>query len=928
MSTSYNWHMLSKGAVLHRAGVNETRGLTTAEAEKRLAAFGPNKLMEKAARPRWRLFLEQFQDFMVLIMLAAAGISFVLGEKADVLAILAIVFLNAILGYIQEAKAESSLAALKELTAPTSRVIRDGTIKTIKAERLVPGDILLLESGDRVPADVRLLESFSLAVDESPLTGESLPVNKSADWLGKGDEAPGDRRNMLHMGTTVVRGHGRGVVVQTGMSTQIGEIAGLVQESAPGPTPLQVRLEQLGRVLVLVCLSVVLVVFFTGVWQGASAYTMFLTAVSLAVAAIPEGLPAVVTIALAIGVQRMIRRRAIVRRLPAVETLGCATVICSDKTGTLTKNEMTVIGLVGLHGGLKVGGSGYEPKGEFFSQPEGEAAVKQPTSAVRPIDPGRHPDWHMALLISALCNHAVIRRENGKIKPYGDPTEAALAVLAMKAGLDPEQLRKKYPPIAEIPFDAERKRMSVVVDYHGRRSLVKGAPGIILERSTHTLENGRVRLLSTTEKNRLKAKAAMLAGEAWRVLALAYRDLPPGHSLGEPPPEELLERKLVFVALVYMMDPPRPEVRRAVQLARSAGVRTIMVTGDHQETALAVARQLGLAGTGQVLTGEEIDRLDDERLKQLLPKVNVFARVSPRHKLRIVRTLRAMNEVVAMTGDGVNDAPAVKEADIGIAMGQAGTDITKETSSMILADDNYATIVAAIEEGRGIYDNIRKFIRYLLASNTGEVLTMFTAALAGLPLPLLPVQILWMNLVTDGLPAVALGLDPPDKGVMMRPPRRPDEGVFSRRLHWKILLRGLLISFCTLAVFQFALISRPGELSYAQTMAFTTLVTSQLLYVFQCRSEYRSLFEVGLFTNGKLLGAVAVSLAMQLTVIYLPAASRLFYTTPLQAADWALILAAGSWTIMLEGLLRFIRSKVRRHLSLLRVQARSQGAYR
>lgn len=906
--TNHKWHVLSQENVLQKIGSNAKIGLTKREASARLRANGYNKLHEHPKRAAWQLFLAQFQDLMVIILLVAAGISAFIGEQADVWAILAIVIVNALLGFIQERRAEASLAALKQLTAPTSRVLRDGVLITVKAEELVVGDIVELESGDRVPADIRLLISYSLAVNESPLTGESLPVSKDATWQAGGSEPIGDRRNMLFMGTTIVRGRAKSVVVATGMDTQIGEIAGLLQEGEQGRTPLQLRLEQLGKALVIACLLVVGMVFAAGVIQGASVYIMFLTAVSLAVAAIPEGLPAVVTIALAIGVQRMIKRKAIVRRLPAVETLGCATIICSDKTGTLTRNEMTVVSLLDLKREVHISGAGYNCQGKFT----------QNTSA--PIDPCADSVWRTALVAGALCNHAFLHRDKGKKDPVaiGDPTEAALVVMAAKGGIDVARLRADHPVLAELPFDSDRKRMSVVVNWHGRRSVVKGAPDVIIDRCTHILQNGRVELLGPLQKRQLRAKAAELAANALRLLALAYRQLPHGF-ISDPPQEELVEQNLIFIALTAMADPPRDDVKRAIRIAAGAGVRTVMVTGDHKQTAVAIGRQLGIGSNALALTGDDLDKLDEENFLKSLQRVSVFARVSPRHKLRIVRGLQHLGHIVAMTGDGVNDAPAVKEADIGVAMGISGTDVTKEASSMVLADDNYVTIVAAIEEGRGIYENIRKFIRYLLACNVGEVLTMFITAVAGLPMPLLPIQILWMNLVTDGLPAVALSVDPPDTNVMNRPPRQPKEGVFAHGLHLKILMRGSLIGFCTVALFVLALCMRPGELGWAQTMTFTTLVTSQLLYVFQCRSEYRSIFDIGLFSNPYLLFASGLSFLMQLAVIYSPAAANIFHTTPLGMADWLLIAIASGWSIVLEGILRLLRIKWRRHIAVLRI---------
>jgi Ca2+-transporting ATPase len=906
MST-IQWHTLSAAQVQLELQLDPSHGLSQAEAKHRLTRYGPNKLTETPRKPAWRMFIAQFQDFMVQILLAATAISALLGEKVDAIAILAIVIVNAILGYVQEARAEASLVALKKLAAPRALVLRQQEPVTLPAEELVPGDVVDLESGDRVSADMYLLNATALAVDESLLTGESQAVSKKTPWVGGINTALGDRKNMVFMGTAIVRGRARGIVVATGMQTQIGEIAGLIQEAEAGETPLQKRLSQLGKWLVLGCLAVVSLVFAAGVLQGMPVYQMFLTGVSLAVAAIPEGLPAVVTIALAVGVQRMIKRQAIVRRLPAVETLGCATVICSDKTGTLTKNEMTVVRLVALHKEVHISGVGYDTQGGFLEQ-------------AKPIDPLADPDWRTALYIACLCNHARVLKPQASNKPHqviGDPTEAALMVMAAKGGVDVDALRKQYPSRYEIPFDSDRKRMSVIVPWQGLRNAIKGAPDIILERCTHTLKNGSVVLLSTNERSYLRQKATELGSQALRVLALAYRPLYT-NQLRSPATEDSLEQGLIFVALSAMIDPPRPEVKHAIRTAQRAGIRTVMVTGDHKATAAAIGRQLGLA-YDKVITGDELDRMSDEELTRVVGDTSIYARVSPRHKLRIVRALRNRKEIVAMTGDGVNDAPAVKEADIGIAMGLTGSDVTKEASGMVLADDNYATIVAAVEEGRGIYDNIRKFIRYLLACNVGEVLTMLLATVSGMPLPLIPIQILWMNLVTDGLPAIALSVDPPDTDVMLRPPRRANESVFARGLYRKIIIRGTLIGILTVGVFTLARFMQPHNLAWAQTMAFTSLVMAQLFYVFQCRSEYRSVFDVGLFSNIYLDITVLISVGMQLGVIYLPLGQRVFHTIPLSLQDWGVALLFSGWSIMTEGVLRTLRLHWRRHVAMVRV---------
>ena len=883
------WHQMSAAEAVRRTATDPERGLSDAEARRRLAQHGPNRLPEHEGESPLTLFLKQFQDLMVLVLLGAALVSALLGELLDAAAIFVIVLLNGVLGFVQEYRAERSLLALQKLTAPTARVVRDGLERIVPAEELVPGDVVVLSEGDRVPADGRLIEAHALSVDESLLTGESAPVAKDAACVHPAGTGLADRTNMVFMGTAVARGRGVYVVTGTGINTEIGQIAGMIQEAEPQATPLQRRLEQLGRVLVLASLAIVAVVFAAGVLQGFPVYRMFLVAVSLAVAAIPEGLPAVVTIALALGVQRMLRRRAIVRRLPAVETLGCATVICSDKTGTLTRNEMTVtrLWLAGRH--VAVTGTGYTPEGEFRA------------GDVR-LDPSREPDLSLALRIAATCNHARLQRapDGTGWQALGDPTEVALVVAAAKAGITPA--RRNI--VGELPFDGVRKRMSVLLREGERFVLMtKGAPEVLLPRCETWRRDGRVEPLRHEDRRAILAAMEEMARQALRVLAVAYAEKPPGPV--PPQLDEGWERGLVFVGLIGMIDPPRPEARAALRKAQQAGVRTVVITGDHRDTAAAIARELGIVRElSEVATGAELDQWSAAELEEAVRRVHVFARVSPEHKLRIVQALKRQGEVVAMTGDGVNDAPALKEADIGVAMGLTGTDVTRDAADMVLADDNYATIVAAIEEGRGIYDNIRRFIRYLLGCNVGEVLTMFGAALAALPLPLSPLQILWINLVTDGLPAIALGLTQPDDDIMRRPPRSPKEGVFSRGLHLKVLGRGLLIAASTLAVFILALQDPRADEVRARTLAFTTLVLTQLVYAFQCQSEHHSVFEVGLRRNPRLVAAAGTSLGMHLAVLYVPLLQPVFGVVPLDGADWLLVALFSTWDLILEALLR------------------------
>ena len=884
------WFALTGGKVLEYFKVDPVQGLTQREAEKRLGRIGPNLLKEEKKPSLISKFLEQFKDFMVLVLLGATVISFLLQEYSDALVIVIIVFLNACLGFFQEFKAEKSLEALKKLAAPSAHVLRGRESRTVSAREVVPGDIVYLEAGDKVPADVRLLEVTNLAVDESALTGESEAVNKNVLPLtGVRELSPGDLKNMAFMGTVVARGRGTGVVVATGMQTEMGKIAHMIQHTETEITPLQRRLASLGKILVTVCLVICAAVVALGIMRGEAVYKMFLAGVSLAVAAIPEGLPAVVTIALALGVQRMIKRKAIVRKLPAVETLGCATVICSDKTGTLTQNKMTVRQIYTGGNLYRVEGEGYDPHGKIFL-------------GSREVQPKKDSSLRLLMGISALCSNARLTRgsvsisskwRSGKTSTWeiqGDPTEGALLVASAKGGFWREEIEKRERRIEEFPFDSERKRMTVVYEnlQKERKAYTKGAPDVILELCTHYLDNGRVRALDYSLKKEIMKKNSSLASQALRNLAFAYRDLPSDSKLSLN--ENQVERELIFVGIMGMIDPPRPEVFPAVQKCRKAGIKTVMITGDHQNTALAIARSIDLIPPdGKTVTGDDLNRLSDRQLEERADQIYVYARVSPAHKLRIVRALKNRGHVVAMTGDGINDAPAVKEADIGIAMGISGTDVTKEAASLVLADDNFSTIVSAIEEGRNIYNNIRKFIRFLLSCNIGEIFTMFFALLIGLPLPLRPIQILWINLVTDGLPAMALGVEPPEKGIMKIPPRQKEEGIFARGLWQKILNRGSIIGLLTLVSF-YAGFSATGELDRARTMAFVTLILLQLVHVFDCRSEHLPFWKVSLKTNLYLLGAVSISLGMLLAVIYWPFLQGIFRTTHLTAEEWFLVV--------------------------------------
>ncbi|WP_339264329.1 calcium-translocating P-type ATPase, SERCA-type [Geobacillus sp. FSL K6-3411] len=870
------WHMLAANDVAHETKTNVTAGLTATEAEKRLRQFGYNELAEGKATPAIAVFFRQFQDFMVLVLLLATIISAFLGEYVDAVAIVVIVIMNAVLGFIQERRAEKSLAALKQLSAPQAMVLRDGEWVKIQARELVVGDIVKLTSGDRVGADIRLIEANGLEIEESALTGESVPVAKSAAPLLTEQASLGDLHNMAFMGTLVTRGIGVGIVIATGMKTAMGQIATMLEEADAGLTPLQRRLEQLGKILLIVALALTAAVVAVGVVQGHDLYEMFLAGVSLAVAAIPEGLPAIVTVVLALGVQRMIKRNAIVRKLPAVETLGCASVICSDKTGTMTENMMTVTQLWAGGRTFSVSGVGLETDGEFSERN-------------RTVDPHRAPALGRLLTMAVLCNSSELKEQNGRRYVDGDPTEGALLVAAEKAGMKKGELLRDYVIEREFPFDSERKMMTVIVrDRNGRRfSVTKGAPDVLLERATRLEWNGREQALTPAWKEAVEKAVHQMAASALRTIAVAYRPLTDNEKIQS---EEEAETRFIFLGVAGMIDPPRPEVKEAVARCKEAGMKTVMITGDHVLTAKAIAKQLGvLPPDGKVMDGATLSRLSVDELEREIDDIYVFARVAPEHKLKIVNAFKRRGHIVAMTGDGVNDAPAIKAADIGVAMGRSGTDVAKEAASLVLLDDNFATIQAAIEEGRNIYENIRKFIRYLLASNVGEILVMLFAMLLALPLPLVPIQILWVNLVTDGLPAMALGLDRPEENVMKRPPRRPDEGVFARGLGWKIISRGFLIGLVTLAAFMTAYERSGHELAYAQTAAFATLVLAQLVHVFDCRCE-RSIFDRNPLGNGYLVAAVIVSLLLLFVVIYYPPLQTVFHTEPLAALDWLLIV--------------------------------------
>jgi Ca2+-transporting ATPase len=882
------WHALPVGEVVHRLDVDPDTGLTAAEAAGRLERHGPNALVEPPPVPLWRKIARQFAELVIWILVAAAVISATLGEWADTAAIAAIVLVNALIGFLQEERAMQALAALEKLASPVVRVIRDGALLSAPARGLVPGDRIMLEAGDSVPADARLLEAHALQVQEAALTGESMPLAKDAAATLGAETPLGDRRTMVYSGTVVASGRGEAVVVATGMATELGHIAGLLERFPAEITPLQRRLGELGRVLIVVCLVIVGLIVASEMRRGGGLGEVLLTAVSLAVAAVPEGLPAVVTLVLAIGLQRMVARNALVRRLPSVETLGSVTVICSDKTGTLTRNEMTVREIHAGRRAWHVTGTGYSPQGDFRAD-DGEG----PVTATRNTTRG-DPDLRRLLTIAATCNNAAVqpRGDAGTWQVVGDPTEGALVVAALKAGIARDETVER--PLLEIPFDSERKTMSVVVGLPDGHRLMysKGAPESLLPKCVAEQAAGAVIPLTDERRREILATARGMAERALRVLALGWRDYG-GHD-GDAGDSADQEHDLVFSGLAGMIDPPRDEARVAVARCRSAGIRPVMITGDHPATALAIARELGMAGAGgTAVTGSDLDRLSDGQLAEEVETITVYARVSAAHKLRVVQAWQARNEVVAMTGDGVNDAPAVKAADIGIAMGITGTDVTKEASDMVLTDDNFASIVNAVEQGRGIYDNIQKFIHYLLSCNAGEVLLMLVATLAGWPPPLAPIQILWLNLVTDGLPALALGLEPPEADIMCRAPRAPREPVITWGRGVTILFHGALVAGVCLAAFWTSYRGDPDAMPHARTFTFCVAAFAQLFFAIGCRSDRATVLSQGFFSNPWLLGAILISALLQLTVVMLPFARPVFEVGTDLGRDWiAVVLLA------------------------------------
>jgi Ca2+-transporting ATPase len=905
------WHAISADALALDLRTHPEAGLGADEAGRRQQSEGFNELPEASPPSLVRLFLSQFTSVIVWVLIGAAVISGLLEDWLDAAAILAIVLLNGILGFVQEFRAERSLAALRHMSVATARVIRDGIVLSIPARELTRGDLILLEAGDRIPADARLIYTTNFQTQEASLTGESTPVQKHAGVMAGTDVPLAERTNMAFMGTVAVSGKARALVVTTAVRTELGRVAAMIQKATEAEreeTPLQRRLEQFGYTLLWLALAVVTVVFALGYLRGEPAVLMLLTAVSLAVAAVPEGLPAVVTITLALGVTRMVKRHALIRKLPAVETLGSATVICSDKTGTLTKNEMTVTRLFTGDRVFEVTGEGYEPIGQISEVLGVRGEGTSPDPLPLTLHPSRLPSGLRELLTAAvLCNGATLRKENGTWQVIGDPTEGALLVVAAKVALTMETFASAFHFLGEVPFDPERKMMTIVRrTADGPVAYVKGAPDVLLRHCTHRLAmDGAVEPLTESIRAAILDANASFAHQALRVLAMAHRRLD-----GEPKVYRAqdLEDRLVFLGLAAMKDPLRPEAKAAVQACHDAGIRTVMITGDHKDTAVAIAEELrGVKEPIRSLSGIELDRLSDEELVKTVDQVAVYARVSAEHKLRIVKAWKAQGAIVAMTGDGVNDAPAVKAADIGVAMGITGTDVTKEAADMVVTDDNFASIAAAVEEGRGIFDNIRKTIYFLLSCNVSEVLVMLFATLIGLPLPLLPIQILWMNLVTDGFPALALAVDPKSPDLMKQPPRRPEARLLDGRTLLAIGAQGVMLSAIALGAFAYSLYGLHQEVEQARAVAFTVMVIAQLVHAFNCRSERWSLFQVGLWTNRPLLLAVSLSFGIQVIVLTVPAVATIFKVVPLPIEDWALMGAMGILPFFLMELTKALR---------------------
>ncbi|MFN2137166.1 MAG: cation-translocating P-type ATPase [Candidatus Promineifilaceae bacterium] len=901
------WYQMTAGEVLEKLGSDPEHGLSSAEAQRRLEQYGLNELVEKGSKSPIQIIWDQMKEPMVIVLIVAALVSLLLGEHEDAFIILAIVILNAIIGFSQEYRAEQAIAALKQLSVPIVKVKRDGHTREISARELVPGDIVLLETGGLVPADGRLIEEVNLKIEEAALTGESEAVHKTVEPLPPDDLTIGDRLNMVYMGTVATYGRGTAVITDTGMNTELGNIADLIQGVEEEMTPLQQRLAHLGKVLAGVALVIIAVVVILGLIRGEDLEQLFLVGISMAVAAVPEGLPAVVSITLALGAQRMLKRNALIRRLPAVETLGSVTVICSDKTGTLTQNRMTVtlLDVVGhtLEVQTLIDSKGYVLDAE--------------------LDPSKPPvERTLSLLVKAgaLCNDAYLEIDDDGTEQYiGDPTEAALVKAASQYGYEKEDLEEQLPRVGEVPFTSERKRMTTIHKNAADTSLLeeewrelpyvvfcKGAVDSLLTVCDQIWTGEELLPIDTEMAERINAANTQHASEGQRVLGVAFKGL---DELPEEINEETIEHDMIFVGLESMIDPPRPEVRDAVLTAREAGIRPIMITGDHPLTAKTIASDLTIAsGSDKVISGAELAQMSTADLSAVVEDVSVYARVSPEHKLNIVDALQAQGEVVAMTGDGVNDAPALKKSDIGVAMGITGTDVSKEAADMVLLDDNFATIVAAVEEGRTIFDNIRKFIKYTLSSNTGELFVMLIAPFLGMPLPLLAVQILWINLVTDGLPGLALAVEESEPGIMKRPPWKPSESIFSRGMGWRVIWIGILMGIVSLGIGYVYYQRNPNGVW--QTMVFTTLVLAQMGNAMAIRSNTESAFTMGFFSNRIMNIAITATFLLQLALIYVPFFQRFFSTKALAPIDLAIAIIISTVVFFAVEIEKWIRRRM------------------
>jgi len=883
---SSNYHELETGEVISSFKSSRV-GLSTTEVKDRLEKFGPNELTKKKGVSAWMLFLEQFKSLLIIILLFAIVLSAAIGEPIDAIIIGVIVIFACGLGFIQEYRAERAMEALKKMAAPTASVLRDGNELVVPARELVPGDVIVIRTGDRMPADARLIEAVNLKTNEAPLTGESVPIEKITTTI-QGDINIGDKRNMVFMGTAAVYGRGTAIVTATGMATEFGQIAGMLQDVKTERIPLQINLDRMGKRIAIVGLSLCFILAVIGVFRGHEVLEMFVWGIALAVAAVPEALPAVVVISLALGVRRMVKRHVLIRRLPAVETLGCTTVICSDKTGTMTQDQMTIKRIFSGGEFLEVGGTGYNPTGDFSR--DGKTFEIQKDEGLINL-----------LRIGCLCNDSRLVQADNTWSIKGDPTEGAFIVAAVKAGIVPEEENIQYPRVREIPFSSETKMMITVHRAPaGEVAYVKGAPEVILDHCRYVHSDGQRQSLTDQEQENILEIGRNMASEGLRILGLAYKPVGESGDGG-------VDRDYIFSGLVGMIDPPRPEVKAAIKSCDEAGIKTVMITGDHKLTAVAIARELGLLKQGKVLSGADLDNLTDDQFEKIAGEVDVYARVSPAHKLKVVTALGKQGHVVAVTGDGVNDAPALKKADIGIAMGITGTDVSKEAAGMVLTNDNFASIVAAVEEGRGIYDNIKKYLMFLLSSNVGEILLMAGAILLGpvigLPygaLPLIAIQILWVNLATDGLPAIALAIDPPAPDIMKQRPRAKGQGIFTKPVLMLMLVGGLWSCLVNLGIFKWALDSGRGMIE-AQGLCFLTLIVIQFFKAYNFRSDKHSIFRIGFFKNKWLNLAILWEIVLLILIVYTPFLQEPFHTFALSVIDWVIvILAAGTVFPVLE----------------------------